>query len=371
FVLVLATSVMADPLIEVNPMTHDFGNVQVGSSSTAIITIMNVGTMPLMVTSINFQTGSSSEFSITPAQTFPIYIHPPNGLPHFIEVEVTFAPFAIGNVAATLEILSNDPNTEAVIVSLTGTGVAHEEPPVSVADILAFFDESVADNTLIGDGPGKSAEKRLNALRNMIEAAGDLIDEGYFAEACQQLSDAYKKTDGLPKPPDFVIGSAVSTLADMIEDLVDSGCYYDPVDFDLEILFANTMGYIITGSHGATYMVTGYPPQTDPTKVYPEEYWGEYPLYLPGSMALAGMMVTYNGPAEQIDMGFVTEVYVLQLDGSNGELINGPNTFDFTINKGETKIIPEGFRIPLGAKGLNRFIAKLYHDENLIMTEEG
>lgn len=94
-----------------------------------------------------------------------------------------------------------------------------------VENLLDFIDDSVVAGTLEGDGPGNSADNRLNALKNMIEAAGDLIDAGDTSRACQQLLDAYKKCDGSPKPPDFVSGPAASTLAGMIQQLRDNlGC---------------------------------------------------------------------------------------------------------------------------------------------------
>ncbi|MBA7668968.1 hypothetical protein ES703_77089 [subsurface metagenome] len=95
----------------------------------------------------------------------------------------------------------------------------------TVENLLDFIDDSVVAGTLEGDGPGNSADNRLNALKNMIEAAGDLIDAGDTSRACQQLLDAYKKCDGDPKPPDFVRGPAASTLAGMIQQLRDNlGC---------------------------------------------------------------------------------------------------------------------------------------------------
>ena len=94
-----------------------------------------------------------------------------------------------------------------------------------IADILDFFDESVADGNLVGDGPGNSAENRLNALRNMIEAEGNLIDAELIEDACWQLQDAYNRTDGESPPPDFVTGDAAAELAGMIEELMESlGC---------------------------------------------------------------------------------------------------------------------------------------------------
>ena len=59
----------------------------------------------------------------------------------------------------------------------------------------------------------------------MIEAAGDLIDDGAYEDACRQFLDAYKRCDGLARPPDFVSGSAALELAEMILDLIASlGC---------------------------------------------------------------------------------------------------------------------------------------------------
>ena len=55
----------------------------------------------------------------------------------------------------------------------------------------------------------------------MLETAENLIQDGLFDEACGQLSAVYKKTDGLPKPPDFVTGQAAQELADKISDLIE------------------------------------------------------------------------------------------------------------------------------------------------------
>jgi len=92
-------------------------------------------------------------------------------------------------------------------------------------DILTFINEAVSEQTLWGTGPGKSAKGRLGALRNMIATADNLIEAELFEEGCQQLRDAYRRTDGEPVPPDFVSGPAAPELAGMIEDLMlDLGC---------------------------------------------------------------------------------------------------------------------------------------------------
>jgi len=215
--LVFPLGVWANPYIEVVPLYHDFGDVQVGSTTTTIITVSNVDGHDLEIGSVELV--GSADFSITMAPDPTVSPGMETG------VEVTFAPSSTGYVSATLQIVSNDSSSPTVSVSLGGTGVASEPPPASVADILAFFDASVANGTLAGSGPGKSADGRRRALRNMIEAAGDLIDDGAYEDACRQLLDVYKGCDGLARPPDFVSGSAAPDLAVMILDLIASlGC---------------------------------------------------------------------------------------------------------------------------------------------------
>ena len=59
----------------------------------------------------------------------------------------------------------------------------------------------------------------------MLKAAGDLVYDGLLAEACDQLGDAYRRTDGVPAPPDFVAGPAAAELAMRIRALRASlGC---------------------------------------------------------------------------------------------------------------------------------------------------
>jgi hypothetical protein len=98
-------------------------------------------------------------------------------------------------------------------------------PDEQVVAILEFFDDAVQSETLVGDGPGKSAAGRLSALYNMLDAVGDLIASGLDADACDQAHDVLKRTDGVFPPPDFVAGDAAEELAMQISDLRDTlGC---------------------------------------------------------------------------------------------------------------------------------------------------
>jgi len=92
---------------------------------------------------------------------------------------------------------------------------------VSIENIISFFNASVADQTLLGTGPGASADGKRNAYRNMLTKSKYLIDHGILYQAYDQLMDAQLKADDNPNPPDFLTGSSVQTLFGKISGLSD------------------------------------------------------------------------------------------------------------------------------------------------------
>jgi len=210
--------VLVEPDIDVSPLSHDFGDVELGTSSTVIVTISNMGNGDLNVSGIALET----DFAITSVPPASVVVKPDET----VDVEITYTPTVLGYNSAVLKIASDDPDEPVVEIQLSAAGVEIPPPPSEqIANILAFFDASVNDGSMVGDGQGNSAEKRFNALRNMVEAAGDLIENELFEEACQQLLDVYRRMDGQPKPPDFVKGEAAPELAAMIQELITSlGC---------------------------------------------------------------------------------------------------------------------------------------------------
>ncbi len=210
-----------DPVLEVSPTEHDFGNVEVNTSVTTIITISNIGGHDLVVTGISLS--GSGDFVITSLPSLPAIIPPPNGMAKSIDVEVTYTPAELGYTSAVLEITSNVP---AVQVSLGGEGVDGGTTPVTIANIIDFFDLSVEYGTLDGRGPcdrSKWAQRR--AFRFLLVAAGSLIEGGYYDWACHVLERAYVRSDGLGRPPDFLVGDSKSELNAMIGQLMaDMGC---------------------------------------------------------------------------------------------------------------------------------------------------
>ena len=211
-----------EPEIVVYPaiLSHDFGDVPIGESRTYVAQIMNIGNADLEVSSITLDSLGSADFTITSAPETPVTVAPSDIF--LVDIEITFTPTTEGYVSTTLLIESNDADEPLVGVELGGVGVIVEIPPEQqIQNILDFFNQSVSDGTLVGYGPGNSPEKRLNALRNMIKAAGDLINAECYAQAIEQLESINKKTDGERRPPDFVVGEAIPTLNQMVKALIE------------------------------------------------------------------------------------------------------------------------------------------------------
>lgn len=148
------------------------------------------------------------------------------------------------------------------------------------------------------------------------------------------------------------------------------------------IEFFNSSGKTITNSDGTFYHYYGRVIHED--KIYPSEYWGEYPLFFVGRNAGIKVTVTNKGPRKKVKIRVKTESYVLRTDGSSGIALMEPKIIDFEVAIGETKTIDASFKIeylPGMESGLDRFIVKVLHinegdgpgneEPGLIMQKEG
>ena len=115
-------------------------------------------------------------------------------------------------------------NTDQNWPSMSGLIIAYQdiqmEPGpwenLDIHEIAFFIDESIENGTLLGHGSGSEADERLNILKNKIDTATYVLENGTFEEACNQLYDAYLITDGLSQPPDLVYGQSAPELAKKI-----------------------------------------------------------------------------------------------------------------------------------------------------------
>ncbi len=217
FAFVCTPCVYGEPDINVVPLSHDFGQVEVGSSESVVITIHNDGGDPIAIYDANFPDGSSGDYSITSFFFPPVYF----GAGGQFNLTIEFAPSVNGPSQDILQIINSDPDQPLVQVVLTGEGTGGETTPTEqVEQINDFVKTAVDDRTLIGTGGGSSARNRLRTFAKKLQIVESLIEGEFFSEACMLLKSVYKHCDGLGKPKDFVEGVARSDLAAKIEELI-------------------------------------------------------------------------------------------------------------------------------------------------------
>jgi hypothetical protein len=154
---------------------------------------------------------------------------------------------------------------------------------------------------------------------------------------------------------------------------------------DVEITFSGAFGTTVTNSEGTYYnFLWGYTLYEE--KVYPQQYWGEYPLYFFGLPVGVTVKITNKGPREKCKLSIKSEAFVLRTDGSSGAPLMVPKVVDVEVKRGETKVVDASFvceYVDGADSGLDRFIVKVLHtnegngsEENnyepaLIMQKEG
>ncbi len=114
--------------IEVMPLTYHFGEVEVGASSSTVITIVNYTGHSHILTTVAFSEGSSADFSLATVLDLPMTLESLDRL----ELEIVFSPSTTGLLLADLRIYSIDNSLKIVTVSLHG-GTGTAPPPGACA----------------------------------------------------------------------------------------------------------------------------------------------------------------------------------------------------------------------------------------------
>jgi hypothetical protein len=179
------------PDISVTPTSHDFGSLDVGSSSPAqTFTVNNTGNAELLIGTISLTGTNTSEFSIQSDNCSSQAIAPLGTC----TVDIVFSPTSEGLKIANLSIPSNDPDTPQSYVQLTGVGTM---PPQSDGDVAPFGNRDGAVN--VGDA--------LVALRFALEL------ETPTQEDMQHGDVAPLDAQGLPNPDGKItVGDALVIL---------------------------------------------------------------------------------------------------------------------------------------------------------------
>jgi PKD repeat protein len=129
----------------------DFGQVGVGGSATASVSVRNMGGSAVSVT----QATVGGPFSVTGGPSLPVSVSPGGS----VSFEVTFAPTVVGAVEADL-VVAHDGVNDPLTVALSGVGVAVAEPGDGVELVgavgtngnLTNYSVVVPQGTAAGDG---------------------------------------------------------------------------------------------------------------------------------------------------------------------------------------------------------------------------
>lgn len=207
------------PKIEVSQPDYDFGQADIGTEALGTVTIYNTGNANLTVQSLAVVQDEPVQFGFTPLQVIPVTLEPGA----FVEVELWFAPALEGQSAATLQIVSTDPEASLVEITLSGEGLATEvTPEQQIRDILDVLEQGFVDGTISGAGKGRSAFNKAFVFTQTLITAKRLIDADYGLFAANVLREAEKKCDGDSRPADFIAGPDVPALHAMIVELIDT-----------------------------------------------------------------------------------------------------------------------------------------------------
>lgn len=133
--------------------------------------------------------------------------------------------FIVTTLAQDANHRTNADNVDQSWPSTSGLIIAYHdlrtEPGpwenLDIYEILNFIDESIENGSLLGYGSSAIAADRLNILKDRIQTAANVLDNGTFEEACQLLLDAYLSADGLTEPADLVYGQAAPEVAGKIK----------------------------------------------------------------------------------------------------------------------------------------------------------
>ena len=232
FSIAILSPALSEAVVSIHE--YDFGNVKVGSTQTAAVTIST--TTSVKLTGIKF----IIQNSCNDMTLLPVSIEFPYSLStgEILIVEIAYSPSESGECSGTLEIYSSSPFTPPDKVFFTGIGVEQEpEQPApdnisqllleKLQKIIDYTNESYTYQTFRSYEQDRLSEGRLNAFKTKLMVSYHLIENGNFAAACNKLKEISKKTDGKPESNDFVPPEKAANLELMLQDLIASFDFED------------------------------------------------------------------------------------------------------------------------------------------------
>jgi len=172
---IAVTTVPPDPVIDLSATAHDFGERRRHSRSRWPLTITNNGYDPLVIADMDIVGAApGEEVFFIPEFTYPISLNTFESL----EVDVDFAPPAIGGFAGALEIASNGTDGGLHTVDLDGTGRTNflgKGLPLWIFQGVENVECTTRTPDLTGDGIADAAVESYDAGASSSEPHCSLI----------------------------------------------------------------------------------------------------------------------------------------------------------------------------------------------------
>jgi len=161
----LAPACVCAQQLHCDPCSHNFGKVQIGTSSSYSIQLSNTGSKPLRIASKS-EKGSAYSFGKV---TLPVKLQPGAS----IQLPVIFTPAAKGYASGIFTLTSNDPNSP-LNMHVQGTGFYPSDPKLEVTpSALVFGDVTV--------GSTASLQATLTASNDAVTISSDQATNPEFA----------------------------------------------------------------------------------------------------------------------------------------------------------------------------------------------
>jgi hypothetical protein len=204
----LAPAYLLAQKLDCNPCGHNFGKVQIGSSSDYSIQLSNTGKETLRITSKREQ-GSAFSFGQFP---LPVKLQPGTS----IELPVIFTPTANGYASGTLTLTSNDPNSP-LSMNVHGTGFYPSGPELGVTPSTLTF-----GNVTVGSSA--SLQATLTASNSAVKISSDESSSSEFAIVGLALPTTIQAGQSVQVTIQFTpnASGAASGTAKFISNAVDS-----------------------------------------------------------------------------------------------------------------------------------------------------
>ena len=195
-----------EPDIEIEPLNHDFGDVETGCEELTLIKISNVGDADLIINQIFYSATSDLSADTGVHGPLPWTILPGGD----IEVEVIFSPMNEVPDLAFMTVESNDPDEPSVVVTQRG----EEHRAGTVTDQWEQTEETKADILFVIDNSGSMGDEQANIATH----ASDFILALDALAADYQI--AVITTDNMSFVGPIITNSSPTRVADLSNQIV-------------------------------------------------------------------------------------------------------------------------------------------------------